>query len=356
MKLVLLGDVRPSHLKRWYEFFKSRGHECILISLEEDACYKDYMRFRTLPLPAFLKYPIYSRRLKKQLLDFKPDLVNAHFVTSYGLMAALAGIRPLVVSAWGSDILVSPHKSPFHRMRVQWVLSRCDLITSDARHMTSEIERLTKRSTGVVTQPMGVSQEFFDKAFALREPGDNRPLEIVSTRRLETLYRVDHFLRALSIIKEEIGEIKVVICGDGSERARLESLSKELNLENVSFVGWQFGADYMRVLKSADIYVSCSESDSTSVCLLEAMAAGAFPVVTSIPGNREWLEDSGTALLFQAGDINVLAASLLQACRDPELRRKAALRNRMRIEAAAIWENNMAAVEKAFEALVERHE
>ena len=53
------------------------------------------------------------------------------------------------------------------------------------------------------------------------------------------------------------------------------------------------------LLREADVYVSAATSDGTSSSLLEAMASGAFPVVTSIRANRDWLEDGSTGLFFE---------------------------------------------------------
>src|SRR4029079_13645664 len=75
----------------------------------------------------------------------------------------------------------------------------------------------------------------------------------------------------------------------------------------------------------AEVYVSASRSDSTSQSLLEAMAAGALPVVSDIPGNREWVTDGeranagdrrglvGLAQLFAPGDAQGLADAVERA-------------------------------------------
>jgi glycosyltransferase involved in cell wall biosynthesis len=63
-------------------------------------------------------------------------------------------------------------------------------------------------------------------------------------------------------------------------------------------------------------YVSVSRSDSTSQSLLEGMAAGLLPVVSDIPGNREWVMHRESGLLVPTGDAEALAAALLEAAAD----------------------------------------
>jgi glycosyltransferase involved in cell wall biosynthesis len=107
-------------------------------------------------------------------------------------------------------------------------------------------------------------------------------------------------------------------------------------------------------LRAAHVYVSTSKSDSTSVSLLEAMAAGCFPVVSDIPANREWVTDGDTALLFPPGDAEALARCLRRAASDAPLRDRAAARNRQVIAERATWESNLLAVEELFARLAKR--
>ena len=67
--------------------------------------------------------------------------------------------------------------------------------------------------------------------------------------------------------------------------------------------------------RSADLYLSASHSDGSSVSLMEALACGRPVLVSDIPGNREWLENSPAGWLFTDGDEDALADGILQACR-----------------------------------------
>lgn len=352
MRILLLGDIRPTHLKRWRDYFRDRGHEVMTVSLEDDPSDGDYERLTGgLPVPAF-KYYLKKSVLRRIIDEFKPDIVNAHFVPNYGVLAVAAGFRPLAVSLWGSDILISAHKSRLHRARALWVLRNCDLLTSDAEYLTQEARKLGSFETEIITEPMGIPKALHEEFGMSSQMKRSEEIVILSTRRLEPISRVGALIHTLGMARRDLPKFRCVIAGDGSERSRLEALADSFHLEQVEFVGWKHGREYIDLLKSADIYVSCSMSDSTSVSLLEAMSAGIFPVVSDIPGNHEWVTDKESATMFKVGDFESLAWALIHAIADQNRRTDAAKTNRETIRSRAIWEVNMARIEEGFEKLV----
>jgi len=91
------------------------------------------------------------------------------------------------------------------------------------------------------------------------------------------------------------------------------------------------------LLAEADIFVSTSLYDGTSVSLLEAMACGTFPIVTDIASNREWILDGETGSLFSGGDEILLAKKILEAIRTPELLKKSIAKNRKIAQQGGYW-------------------
>ena len=113
---------------------------------------------------------------------------------------------------------------------------------------------------------------------------------IISTRNLESIYNIECLIKSLPLIVEKNDNFVLLICGSGSLENYLKKLVKKLNLNNyVYFLGKISHIKIPDYLRSADIYVSTSLSDGTSISLLEAMSCGAFPIVTDIPGNRFWI-------------------------------------------------------------------
>jgi glycosyltransferase involved in cell wall biosynthesis len=361
MRILFLSNARTYHTKRWVDYFVDRGYECFLISLEGGTPTKAEEFFiKSKILPSFLKYPLSVRKVKKIVEAIKLDLINAHFVPGYGLIGALLGKHPLVVSTWGSDILISAQKSFLHKLRAKYVLKKADLITTDARVLTQAVLGLGAKRKKVIENPMGVNRDLIlkgekkklDQSF--RE--ENKTFVILSNRRLEPVYDVITLLKAVPlVIKQAKRKAKFVIVGEGSQKSRLIKFVRDLKVEEcVQFKGELSRKDLIDCYKDSDIGISTSLSDSTSVSLLEAMAWGLVPIVTDIPGNREWIEDGRNGFLFPISDHGALAKQIIYAINEftnwIDFRKK----NLSFVKEKAIWEDNMKTVEEEFLRLVGR--
>jgi glycosyltransferase involved in cell wall biosynthesis len=194
---------------------------------------------------------------------------------------------------------------------------------------------------------MGIEQSVFYPDDTGRE--SSAPLRIISTRRHEPLYDLDTLLGALECLAGEGLEFSAVLAGEGSRSGALREAARGKGLQRrTEFPGELSPYRLADALREADIYVSTSRSDSTSVSLLEAMACGAFPVVTDIPGNREWVSHGINGLLFPPRDSAALASCLTRAGHDIQMRSRAAEMNVGTIRKRAVWDDNMRRVEEAF--------
>jgi glycosyltransferase involved in cell wall biosynthesis len=361
MRILFLADAASYHAKRWVDYFVDQGHECFLISLEKGAPTKaKEFLVRSRILPSFLKYPLSVRKVKEVAEEVKPDLTNAHFVPNYGFIGALLGRHPLVVSTWGSDVLISAQKSSLHRLRAKYVLNKADLITTDARVLTSAVLDLGVGDKKVIESPMGVDRELILEGERRRSDlsfrDENKTFVVMSNRRLEPVYDLKTLLKAIPLVIEHAKrKVKFVLVGEGSEKNKQMRLARDLKVEeSVEFKGELSRKDLINCYTDSDIYVSTSLSDSTSVSLLEAMALRLIPIVTDVPGNREWIEEGKNGFLFSISDYHALAEQIVYAINEfsdwMDFREK----NISVIKQKAIWEDNMKAVEEEFLGLVSR--
>jgi len=159
MRILFLSDAKSYHTQRWVNYFADRGHGCSLITLDQGFDTKAQEFFiPTKVLPNFLKYPFSLPRIKKIVEKIKPDLVNAHFVPNYGFIGALLKLHPLVISTWGSDVLISPQKSWLHKRRAEYILRKADLVTADAEVSAFAVCKLGVERWKVVVNPMGLEK------------------------------------------------------------------------------------------------------------------------------------------------------------------------------------------------------
>lgn len=103
-----------------------------------------------------------------------------------------------------------------------------------------------------------------------------------------------------------------------------------------------------RFLKSA-IFCSVPSHDATSASLLEGMAAGAFPIVSDVPANHEWVSDGYNGLIVRAGSVSDLCAALDRAMTDHSFRARAGCINRALVAEKASWERALDAMLKGYE-------
>jgi len=248
----------------------------------------------------------------------------------------------------GSDILTVPSNSPLHRWRTRWVLQHCDAVTSDAQMLSEAVRGFGYTTNTILTVPLGIELERFSWPPQRPKPSTSQPCVVLSSRRLEPIYDVATLLMAWQQLPESSIPLQLRVAGKGSEEDRLRKL---LPAGAVEFLGWLTMPQLDEELRGAHLYVSTSLSDSTSVSLLEAMAAGCFPVVSDIPGNREWVEDGKNGLLFPVGDAAALASALQSANNNPALRQAASDINRDIVQTRASWDDNMGQVGELFRSL-----
>jgi len=347
MRIATLANAAVGHTRRWVEQLRARGHEVGLWSLEPGP---PGLFARALPraaLPGALRYPLAAPALRRALAEFAPDLVDAQYVPNYGLLGALTGLRPLVVTAWGSDLLVAGGRDPFRRARSRFVLERADLVLTDAENLARAARSLGAAPDRVHAISWGIDLTRFAPS-AAREPG-----LLLSARMHEPVYDLATLIAGVAPYLARRPEARLVVAGDGSLRGAHEALAaRRLPAGRWQFVGMQRPEELAGWLARAELYLSASRSDSTSVSLLEAMAAGALPVVSDIEGNREWVGEGEGARLFPVGDPAGLTRALERAGEPSGWAERARDRNRRVVEERGDQHRNLDRIEALLTDLV----
>jgi glycosyltransferase involved in cell wall biosynthesis len=222
--------------------------------------------------------------------------------------------------------------------------------------LAEELVRLGVRADHVETVPFGVDTGRFRPPEEGEEEGGgtDRPLLMVSLRHFHTVYDPLTVVRAAAVAAQNLPGFRGEMAGDGPLRAEAVRLVENLGLaDKMAFPGLLTEVEVARKLAGAVIYVSAALSDSTSVSLLEAMACGCFPVAADIPGNREWITDGENGLLFGPGDPIDLAAKIVRAHNDRELRTGAAAVNRRLVMDRASLAGTIDRIESLFSKLLD---
>jgi len=236
--------------------------------------------------------------IKKIVNALQPKYINAHYISSYGVLAALVKRNnlqlKLIQSAWGSDVLVTPFENRIKRVSTKFALQYADLITSDSFYMSDKIIEISA-TEAIETFAFGLEIVVMDDDVAKDEN------LIFSNRALSENYNINTIIRWFAGLENR--DLKLVIANDGVQRKELEALCISLNVsQQVKFVGFLTKDEQDVLYKKAKYYISIPNSDSTAVSLLEAMAFGCYPIVSNLPANREWILDECNGSFF-VGDM-----------------------------------------------------
>jgi glycosyltransferase involved in cell wall biosynthesis len=358
VKICFLAHAGSIHTQRWISYFADQGYAVSLISFTPtELDYSDIelhlltSRFVVSHERSNLHYLLHAPRLRQLLRELAPDLINAHFLSSYGFLGALT--RPpgssLVITLHGSDILLFPKRSPLHARVTRFALGRADMVVSVAQHITDTLPLYMSAGTPVLTIQYGLDVQQFHPP---SRPTARRPV-CFSNRAMVPVSNLETLIRAGRLLANQDSDLVIELAGSGEQLPNLRERVQRLDLQNrVRFIGQVAHGAMAEILRSAAIYVSTSTSDGASLSLLEAMACGAFPVVSDIPANREWIQDGFNGYLASADSSEELARKLDDAWLNGELRRLAAERNWQLIRKRADYQMNMARIEQSFVSLV----
>lgn len=350
--ILFMGDACSVHTQRWVSAIAARGWRCTVLSRRHHGI--DGAEVKALDT-ADGNWPWFSAlpRVRALARELAPDLVHGHYITSYGLWAAACGRGPVVLSAWGSDILVSPHESRAVRTLTGWTLRRAALITADSRDTLDAIAGYRPR--GRLEQILwGADTTKFRPAES--RPGEPARLRIVSLRAWEPLYHVDAIVAAVAELIDRLphvrGEVELHLLGGGSLEPALRAQVERLGLARQVHFHGRVGEDRMaELVNTAQVSVSIPASDATSVSLLESMAAGLPVIVSDLPANRQWVDGQG-GFIVPAGDARAVADALLRLATEPALGRAMGRRNRAVIEPAASRGAQMDRMDKLYKGLL----
>lgn len=348
IKLLLLSSAPNVHTKRWVRSLSEKGVEILLFSFE-DADNDYYNAMKGVRVVSFgmdahsffgkLKYLGLVRNLKQCIKEFRPDILHAHYATGYGLVGALSGFSPYIISVWGSDVYDFPHTFPFAKYILQWNLKKADKILSTSRAMARETARYTSKEIEIT--PFGVDTEKFKKKEGL-QPQNEFVIGCVKT--LNPTYGIDVLIKACKKVVENnpARPIRLVIFGKGSHREAYLRLSRELGMENtVSFPGFIDNDLLPDVYNSFSVAVFPSRSESFGVAAVEAMACQCPVVCSDAEGFAEVVKDRETGFLVPKENVEATAAAIQRFIEDPTLRNTMGKAGRERVEEFYVWDKNV---------------
>ena len=246
------------------------------------------------------------------------DVVHAHgYHSSAPLAAALAGASPLVFTPHYHGTGHSPFRKVIHvpyRVAGAGIAARSKRIICVSRAEADLfLNRFPAARPRVLVIPNGVDLERITGAVPF--PGEG-PV-VITGGRLQSYKQVDRVVEAMEMTSPAL---RLVVTGDGPERAALEALADERGVRaKVRFLGRVEPDVLYRWYASAEVFCSMSSNEAMPVTILELLAAGARVVASDIPAHRDIRDRTGGAITLVPLDASpvVLAAALERALDEP---------------------------------------
>ena len=326
MKICFLAPSNSAHTIKWCNYFVSRGHQVHVVSFSDAKI--DGVQLHYVDTGAQtnggdfqkLKYLLKAGAVRKIVKEIAPDIINAHYATSYGMVAALAGLKNYVLSVWGSDVYAFPQKSPLHRAFVKFSFKKATHLFSTSKAMAEEASKYTNKPFAIT--PFGVDMDLFTSEKRNR---DNTEFVIGTVKSLAPAYGIDVLLNAAAIVKNEHPHIplKVRIAGKGPCQEEYHALAAELGIDEITtWLGFIPQKQAALEWANMDAAVICSNSESFGVSAVEAQSCGCAVVITDIPGLMEATKPGETSIVVPRGDARAVADALIKLYNDPALRKQ----------------------------------
>lgn len=243
-------------------------------------------------------------------------VVQTHFrdASIAGILAArLAGVKSIVATRRNQGYWLTPTELNIQKFLNRWVTVFIANSIS-TKHWVTQTEGVAPERVEVIYNaidlvPFGLWGDA-DRLAVRRDLGISEKTAVVGiVANLRPVKGLDVFLRAAAAVRQQISDIRFLVVGEGSERPRLEALSRELGIDNVvSFLGRR--EDVERLLTAFDIGVLSSHSESFSNAVVEYLAAGLPVVCTDVGGCREAVQRDWHGKIVVINDHPAMAEAI----------------------------------------------
>ncbi|MCD6475847.1 MAG: glycosyltransferase family 4 protein [Anaerolineaceae bacterium] len=368
MRVLYFTRDYTSHDHRFLSQLSKTSHDIFSLRLERQGSQREDR-----PLPAGItqilwmggKKPVPRTQfwqmkyaLRRVLRQVKPDVIHAGSIQTAALISAMAGAKPLVSMSWGYDMLMDADSTPRMRHDTYFTLARssvfvcdCDAVKQKAISFGFSPERIVKFPWG--TDLKQFSPEGREEA-RKRVGWKTDDFVFLSLRAWEPVYDVKTIIKAFIQAAKRQPTLRLELMGGGSQQNELRQLVTGSGLVDRVHFGGRVGFDTLSTYyRAADVYTSASLTDGSSVSLLESLACGTPALLSSIPGNLEWVEEGKNGWLFPVGDVDACANKMLAVYKNREQLLEMRGWARKIAEERADWELNFPKLLTAYEMAVE---
>lgn len=315
-KILILAPMISGHLQKWIRDLDNE-FEFHIFTLHVGGDNLPNSTIYSFPSITKTRFDFFLSFFYLQYLIYKlkPNLIHAHFFSSYGFLAALSVTKvKKILSVWGTDINGKVSKSKFMNLIAKYLINKFDWINAPAQHLKEKIILLGGDPNKIDVFQYGLNTNIPVKNV-------DSPLgciNIASLRNWDSLYHIEDILVGYkSFIINSDFQTKLFVFGKGDSDTdiKIKKLIDDLDFPHgsIEVVGFIKHEELIDMLLRFDISISIPEMDGTPLSLLESMYIGLYPIVSNIDANREWLNDDSATFIESYSAMHISQA-IEQAC------------------------------------------
>lgn len=337
MKICFIVNANSPHARRWIEPVIETGYQVYIISYLPDPPeisgaleIIDLTKFVNLPKVRFAQWGFWLRRYLKEI---QPDILHAHQIPGAGWLASMSGFKPMVITGWGSDILIEPQRSIFRRLLVKFVFHRSQALTVPSKLMYEAALKLRYPESCLHLIPWGIEVDIFHPNLRNRDqvrkelgiPGDAQV--ILSPRRIHPICNQDTILEAFSQLAKDYPKAHLVFIDFRTiveTRNQLQAQIDHLGLAHrIHWLPPQETSHQMADLyRMADTVISVPSSEGYGFTAYEAMACGTPTILSNLPVFEGEVVNGVHARKVDAQDVSQTWKAMTELITDQKLREK----------------------------------
>ncbi len=296
-KVLILANPDSIHTKKWVDGWKILGYSCVVSGLSPNKfniklIFNAKINVNGGNGKEYLKKIFTFKRILK---NENPSIINAHYMTSYGLIASLIKRRKdtLVTFLPGTDVMKTMDKNFIYILMAKFIFARSDLLISVSNTMTKKIlKNFPYLKNKIMTQQYGVDTDFLDQFTTTK-----KDIDILTNRGW---VKNSNYEILLNIFNRFSNHTKAIIGYNGTRYAkRLKVGYPSLNDCIYDVMAYN---NNISLVSRCKIFISLTTSDGTPLSLLEAMYLGAIPIVSDLQTNREVIDDEKNGFIVSIED------------------------------------------------------
>lgn len=326
----------PYYVHNLSTHLESKGHQCQVVTTtvggQADTETVPVTRSTAFELGLAPIAPNFVFALERAIREFDPDIVHSNYpLPLYPDVAAVISTFhsiPHVITchgafemSWGN--LVGAIGQVYNRTLLRGTLRLADRILVSNRNIVEEIPLYQRYDDKLDVVPIGVDTEWFDPKATDGDPPfetDDNTKTVLYAGAFRRYKGLDDLVRAFAQLVDD-HDVRLVLVGDGAEKANIEGLVTELGItDSVVFPGFVSDEELRRAYAAADLFVlpSPTITESFGMVVMEAMAMGVPTVVTSGSGVGRVLDGEDAGVVVDPESPDQIADSIARLVSDDE--------------------------------------